>query len=69
MIAFLAKSLTNPLVVNVLAPAIANALHRFMDRLANDLEERNARKLAKNAKTIEELKNASKALSDATTRR
>lgn len=66
MLTFLAKVATNPIVVKILVPSLTNALSRVFHRWADRLEHNQAIKAARAAKTAEELRDASKKLSDAT---
>jgi hypothetical protein len=65
----LAKTLSSPVVSGILIPTLSRALEGFFIRLSNQIEEKGALKQAKAAKTAEELRAASKRLSDATSRK
>lgn len=69
MIALLAKIASYPLVVQVLIPALAGALARFLEDQASRIKISDAVADAKKAKTQEELREASRKLSDASARR
>lgn len=69
LLAWLGKIAAHPFVARILLPAITSALTDFLNRQAGKLEVKTAVKAAKAAKTAEELRNASKKLSDASRRR
>jgi hypothetical protein len=63
------KLAASPLISRLLIPAIAKALGDFFARQADRIDLRAAVKTVRAAKTAEEMRNASKKLSDATNRR
>lgn len=65
VLGILGKVVTQPWVANILVPSIARALVSLFERGAQRLEVKSAVKAAKAAQTAEELRNASKKLSDA----
>ncbi len=69
ILSWLAKLATHPLVVSVLVPSLTKALENFFERAAGRCERRSAVTQAKAAKTAEELREASRRLSDSTARR
>lgn len=69
MVALLARIATHPLVARVLIPSLAGALAEWFEKQANRIALNTAFKSARQAKTAEELRAASKKLSDASTRR
>jgi hypothetical protein len=68
ILSWIARLAASPLVARILIPAISNALHQFFESQAKKLETRGAVKAAKAAKTAEQIREASKRLSDASTR-
>ncbi len=59
----------SPLIQRILVPALTEALTRFFEKQASKIEARGAVKAAKSAKTAEQIRDASKRISDATARR
>lgn len=68
LLALLSKIVTNPVVANLIIPSLSRAFANFFQNQAAKLELKNAVKTARIAKTSEELRVASKRLSDATDR-
>ena len=68
MLAWIAKIASHPLIARVLYPAAVEGVRRWLDQKAKQHEMRAAVTAAKSAKTIQELKDASRKLSDATRR-
>lgn len=67
-LSLLAKIASHPLVAGVLIPSIAQAIQGFLEKMASRCERRAAVTQAQAAKTAEELRDASKRLSDSTRR-
>ncbi len=68
ILGWIAKLASSPVFVNVIAPWIARGLTAFFEHQAARLETKGAVTQAKAAKTAEELREASKRLSDASRR-
>jgi len=64
----LAKLAESPVVQSILVPSIVKLLSSFFESTARKLEIRSAVRAAKAAKKAEELRDASKRLSDSTRR-
>lgn len=69
VLAWLARLATSPIVASVLIPALSDALSKFFARQADRLELRAAIRVAKVGKTADDLRDASKRLTDAASRR
>jgi hypothetical protein len=68
ILALAGKLISSPTVSGILIPVLSRALTDFFQRAANRVEESAAIRAAKAAKTAEELRLASKKLSDASRR-
>jgi len=62
------KILSSPLIAKILIPAVTGAITSFLEARSRDIERRAAIKAAKAAKTVEELREASRRLSNTTRR-
>lgn len=69
LLAFLSRLATSELATKVLVPSISAALVTFFTKAANRIEDKAVNRAALAAKTSEELREASKKLSDASSRR
>lgn len=66
---WLMKAATHPTVVRVLLPRLAEALGQYFARKAGQVEVKTAVRVARAAKTAEDLRLASQRLTDAANRR
>lgn len=66
---WIAKVVSNPVVRKVIIPAVGRALEKVFDKAIGRIKTKSAVKAAKAAKTVEELREASKKLSESSARR
>lgn len=69
LFALVARLMANPFVANLIVPALSRALTNFFEKQANRIELKGAIKASKAAQTAEEIRDASKKLSDSASRR
>lgn len=68
LLAWLTKIATHPLMAVIIIPAVRGALENALRSRAATIELRSAVRSAKDAKTVEELKEASRRLTDSSRR-
>ncbi len=68
LLGWLASLIENPLVQKLIIPVLGDAIAKFFERQAAKLQLKLAVRAAKTAKTVEDLREASKKLTDASNR-